>query len=390
MVAPFGVEAIGGVLNTVVASTIALANAGVDVELWQPHHWPPSFREHVQLLDAAGVPRVVLDEQWPPRALLGLGALRRARDRRVRVAHLHSVFTPSLNQLGLALHVPYVLTPHGGYSPASFERGHLRKRAYWYAADRITVRRAAAVIALTPAEAHDLKNRSVRSVRVVPNGVSQWDEPVDRRRFRDELGLGADDRLAIFVGRLDVLHKGLDRLIPALAEAPDWHVALVGPDVRGGAAALHTLARRLGVEQRLRIVGARSGAELRDAVAAADLFALPSRWEGLSVALLDALALGVPAAVTPAVEKTIGVAAAGAGWVVSADHFAGAFRAAGESAEERTRRGLRAARLAEGYSWSRVAAGLAAVYDEVTSAPRERVPHPPDSTPAALPSSGAS
>ena len=55
--------------------------------------------------------------------------------------------------------------------------------------------------------------------------------------------------------------------------------------------------------ERVHLVGERHGRRLQESVCAADLFALMSRWEGLPMALLEALSLATPAVVSPAVER---------------------------------------------------------------------------------------
>jgi glycosyltransferase involved in cell wall biosynthesis len=89
-------------------------------------------------------------------------------------------------------------------------------------------------------------------------------------------------------------------------------VALVGPEVGIPGYALIERARSRGLARRFHLLPPRTGASLGSAYAAADVFVLASRWEGLSLALLDALALGLPALVTPEVGRTIDLT--GAGW----------------------------------------------------------------------------
>lgn len=133
-------------------------------------------------------------------------------------------------------------------------------------------------------------------VVVIPNGVDlPHVEPEETRRVRAEMGLAENAPLVLSVGRL-AREKGPDlflRSIPAvLANYPAAVFALAGdgPDRK----ALETLAHLLGIEGSVRFLGSR-----RDTAAllsAAEVFALPSRTEGMPNALLEAMAAGVPAA----------------------------------------------------------------------------------------------
>jgi poly(glycerol-phosphate) alpha-glucosyltransferase len=174
--------------------------------------------------------------------------------------------------------------------------------------------------------------------------------------------------LLLFVGRLDVLHKGLDVLLDGVAAAPGWHVALVGSETRDGRSWLLSRARALGMLSRLTVTGPRRGRQLHEVFAAADCFALTSRWEGLPVALLEALAHGVPSVVSPAVDQLVGVSGAGAGWVAEPPELGGLLRRL-ESLDPRQRaRRARAARdLASRYDWTAVAARYEAAYARVIS-----------------------
>ena len=364
VVAPFGADPVNGVLVAAVASAAAVANRGVQVEMWLPHRWPADgFEAHVRRLDEAGVPRVVLHPERRTRAWLPRQALSRAAARDVDVVHLHSVFSPHMAQLARAAARPYVVTPHGGYSAAALQRSRWRKRVALATVEGWLLCNASAVVALTPAEAAELPGCVGRStVQVVPNGV---DPPpsVDDGALRRELELGPDDLLAVFAGRLDATHKGLDRLIDAVAGEPAWTLALVGPDVRGDGAALQARARRLGAGERVRFLGLRQGPALHEALAGGDVFALCSRWEGLPLTLLEALAHGTPAVVSPPVARAVPVAARGAGWVAPPGRIGAALQAAAQL-EACHRGSYRAAalQLASAHRWETVGAQLATLY----------------------------
>jgi glycosyltransferase involved in cell wall biosynthesis len=100
----------------------------------------------------------------------------------------------------------------------------------------------------------------------------------------------------VFVGSLEQMYKAPDVVIEAvarLAKTVDVELAMVG-DGRHREE-LEALARRLGVDGRVRFVGNRPSPEaVRADLDAADLFVLPSRTEGLPRAMIEAMARGLP------------------------------------------------------------------------------------------------
>ena len=358
-VVPAGAPAHSGVPGVISQLAIHLARRDHDVEVWLLR---PRGRQQMPLngpgLSEAGVRIVAATSPW---------RLAKLAQRDVEIAHLHSVFTPANALLAHKLRVPYVVSPHGGYAPVSFARGFVRKRLYSAIIERPFLRRAALRVALTRAEARDLEAFGAGGpITIIPNGVPPISKQVDRSAFRRELGLSEDALLLVFVGRLDVFHKGLDILIRGVAEAAPWHLALVGPDFRGGADWLLRQSRMLGVDRRVFLTGPRQGRALHEAFAAADLFALTSRWEGFPLSLLEALAHGVPALVSPAVELLLGVATVGAGWSAAPAELGPLLRRLQSlDGPERARRGDAARALAARYDWDTVALRYEAAYAAV-------------------------
>jgi glycosyltransferase involved in cell wall biosynthesis len=128
-------------------------------------------------------------------------------------------------------------------------------------------------------------------LRVVPNGVPA--STGDRARIRRELRLSSDELLVLATGSL-VPRKGHAVLMRALAaqpaEGPLWRLAIAG---RGSEQpSLEVLSRELGIEARVHLLGHRD--DVGDLLAAADIFAMPSLWEGLPLALLEAMSAEKP------------------------------------------------------------------------------------------------
>ncbi len=150
---------------------------------------------------------------------------------------------------------------------------------------------------------------------------------------------------------------------------PDWHLALVGPPFRD-VELLERIVGERSLGDRVHFVGERHGRHLQQTVYGADVFALTSRWEGMPMALLEALALGRPAVVSPAVERTIGVGDAGAGWVVSEGDVGRVLRDIRR--DELSERGRAALQLSKRYNWDRVAERYEAAYERARGS-RQRV-----------------
>jgi glycosyltransferase involved in cell wall biosynthesis len=107
--------------------------------------------------------------------------------------------------------------------------------------------------------------------------------------LREQLGGSATRPLVLTPARLDA-QKGHRVLLEAAAEVPDACFLLAGdgPEREG----LEALARELGLEGRVRFLGRRE--DVPQLLAAADVFALPSLYEGSSLAVLEAMAAGIP------------------------------------------------------------------------------------------------
>jgi glycosyltransferase involved in cell wall biosynthesis len=132
----------------------------------------------------------------------------------------------------------------------------------------------------------------------IPNAVdsSRFRSCSDRNFLRAGLGLPVDRAILITVGRL-TRQKGYTHLLAALSQIPATRrplTLLVGEGEERQL--LERQAIELGLAFDVRFLGNRR--DVPDLLAAADVFVLSSIWEGLSLALLEAMAAGLPAVVT--------------------------------------------------------------------------------------------
>ncbi len=140
---------------------------------------------------------------------------------------------------------------------------------------------------------------SAERIRVIYNGIEEFPRlsQEERKRLRAEWGFSENDVVAATVGRFDPI-KNLPLFLTALAlarlEAPELRGLLIGdgPEMKN----LQELAKGLNIEEALIFTGFR-----KDAVRLlqmADIFVLSSFSEGTSLALLEAMACGLPVVAT--------------------------------------------------------------------------------------------
>ena len=118
---------------------------------------------------------------------------------------------------------------------------------------------------------------------------------VDREKKREELGIGKDDFLLLSVGELNK-NKNHEVVIRAIAELrnPKIKYAICGKGPLKEY--LEGLAEKLGVRNQLFLLGFRT--DVIEICKSADVFVFPSKREGLSVALMEAMACGLPCVVS--------------------------------------------------------------------------------------------
>ncbi len=168
------------------------------------------------------------------------------------------------------------------------------------------LRRAAAQVAISGEIEAELRAAGIGPAQVwrIPNGVDTVDfrpaMPEERSRLRGVLGLPPGP-VIVYTGRL-VSYKGLPLLLDAFRELGDrWDATLVlvgegGGDQHNCEAALRDQAGAPGLGPRVRFAGAVTRVE--DWLRAADCYAFPTENEAFGLALVEAMACGLPAVTT--------------------------------------------------------------------------------------------
>jgi starch synthase (maltosyl-transferring) len=197
--------------------------------------------------------------------------------RRPALVHSH-LFRAHLALAAAARHVPGLVTV------ATEHQADPRGWALWLL--RRATRRASAVTTVSDGVRRHLIAHGFPAdrVRTVANGINVEEIDMAAPAARRELGLPEGARVAAFVGRL-TQQKGLDILLAAMrqlvAVRPELHLLVAG---RGRSEKINEPR----LADRVHFLGWRNNVPAL--LKAADLVVLPSRWEGLSLVLLEAMA----------------------------------------------------------------------------------------------------
>ena len=181
------------------------------------------------------------------------------------------------------------LATRRGSRPPSLVNIHGVPEKDWPSAVRLVRLSGLAPVACGPGVAAALAEHGCTPLATVPNAVGPAPPPAGRKH----LGLEPGERLVLTVGRL-VEQKNHGLAIRALARVPDAVLAIAGDGPLRPS--LERVAAEEGVNGRVRFLGVRP--DVRALMGDADAIVLSSRWEGLPLSALEALASGTPLVAT--------------------------------------------------------------------------------------------
>jgi glycosyltransferase involved in cell wall biosynthesis len=156
----------------------------------------------------------------------------------------------------------------------------------WPATVRLVRLSGLAPVACGPGVAAALEEQGLTPAATVPNAVGPAPPPADRAELAPP-----DTKLVLTVGRL-VEQKHHELAIRAIAQVPDATLGIVGDGP------LRPELERLAAELDAPVVFTGVRKDARALMGAADAVVLPSRWEGLPLTALEALASGTPLVAT--------------------------------------------------------------------------------------------
>ena len=312
---------------------VALLVRGLRARGWEPIVAAPADGVLFDGFAKAGIEivEVATNRLRPATLVQVLGLVRR---RRVALIHSHGKGAGVYGRVAARLaRIPAVHTLHGIH----YERYAPPVRAAYLALERRLSAWSARVVNVSREQEREglaLRLFDARRSRVIPNGVDVTRlgaTALGRGDARAELKLPVDATVVGAMARFDEV-KRLDVLVDAVARVRGITLVLIGDGAES--ARLRARAAQRGLGSRVVFAGEVEGAA--QLLPAFDVFASPSRKEGMPMAVLEAMALGLPVVASdiPAHREVLGPASPGlvAGTV---DGFAAALERLGRDADLR-------------------------------------------------------
>ena len=361
-------RAVGGTERVVWELATRLPSARFDVRVWlSDDRGVDELAGALEQVDI-GVDRVAeVESRWDWKGMFATWS--KLRSLKPDLVHIHHVWPAAdryLSMIARAAGVPHVVVTEHIMGESHSRGQRALKRDELKNADAVTAVTASIVDTLVRDYGIE---RSL--VRVISNGADLPDEESEAplaRRWRERFLATPLKPLWVVAGRLEE-QKGHDLLLDALVtlyrQGLDFTLAVAGDGSRRGW--LEQRALSLGLSPRVQFVGQLD--DVGSLLAAADGVILPSRWEGLPLVLLEAMARGRPIVAT-AVGGVADALEDGVSGTLVPPNDIGALAAALEHLHRRADRAWRLGQVAaevarDRFSWHAVVDEFESVYDEV-------------------------
>lgn len=269
----------------------------------------------------------------------------------------HEVYKAEYLQVAKVLrksNIPYIIVPHGCLT----KQAQKKKRAKKIIANILffnrLIKNAVAIQCLSTTEKINAKFKEQKFVAT--NGMS-LPQTVKTDFLNDGIKF-------LYIGRLDIYHKGLDLLLEAISVSKKAFVGnkaklyIYGPDYQGWYAQIEDLILEKGLQDIVELNKQIIGDEKEEEILSADIFVQTSRFEGMPMGILESLSYGLPCLVTKGTTLDNCIKKYDAGWVAetNAQSIAEQFEKIIKEKEKLKEKSLNAVKLIKDeFSWEIIA-----------------------------------
>lgn len=212
----------------------------------------------------------------------------------VIIHEVNNIENISIGRQLVRLGIRYIIVPHGEITTLALSKKWLKKKIAYILLFNRFIKRAVAIQCLSNNELTDIRHKNYKFVGT--NGI--YDNEIKKTTF------SADSTKILYIGRLEIAIKGLDRLVLAITDCQEYCrinnviFDIYGPDILGRRDALQSLIDENNVGDLCVIHEPIMGAEKEKVILNSDLFIQTSRSEGMPVGILEVLNYGIPCVLT--------------------------------------------------------------------------------------------
>lgn len=216
--------------------------------------------------------------------------------------------------------IPYIDIPHGELGKNAQQKKRVKKLLANFLLFNSFIKKAIGIQCLSKREYEETLLSTKKFIST--NGVCTPSSCKEK--------FNTNNTKFIYIGRLDIYHKGLDLLIKAVGIAKEFmrkqnvSLDIYGPDIYGRFEALQSLVLEENVSDIISLHHEITGIEKESTLLNADIFIQTSRFEGMPLGILEALSYGLPCLITEGTTLGETVLSSNSGWVckTSADDIA--------------------------------------------------------------------
>ena len=290
------------------------------------------------------------------------------------LVHIHAIFSyPSTIAMAIARlqKVPYIVRPIGQLCEWSLQQGASKKQMYLNLLERANINHSQCLHLTSEQEQREVSKLYLKTPNfIAPLGLSlPTPIPDARQRLRQHFNLRSDEPIILFLSRLHP-KKGLEYLIPALGKLTHQRFSfiLAGSGDPEYTAQVQSLLVAHGMCDRTYSTGFVEGELKNLLLQGSDLFALTSHSENFGIAVLEAMAAGLPVLVTPEVALAAEVKQYQIGYVteLNVPNIITTLEEYLTNVEQAQDMGRQARQFVlEHYTWNQIAAHLIQIYQAV-------------------------